>query len=206
MFFYPTAPNRLLPQDIPGYEPTADDEDGDEPDAWGWFQFRKDGGSGTYHFFTEGMAALAVAIAEAGGVDGVLGFSQGGAVAALLASAMETPSRPVPGDGAGSWVEAVRQANGGRPLKFAAVYSGFFAPPADLQWLYEPPIRTPTLHFIGSLDTVVEEGRSRLLVERCVDPLVIVHPGAHFVPVSKEWAMPLSGFIKKSCLDDVVEA
>jgi hypothetical protein len=94
----------------------------------------------------------------------------------------------------------VREANGGRPLKFAVIYSGFWATPPDLVWLYEPKITTPTLHFLGSLDTVVDHSRSEGLVERCVDPLVLTHPGGHHVPVSKEWAMPLAGFVKK-CIE-----
>jgi len=152
------------------------------------------------------MTSLAAAIAAAGGVDGVVGFSQGGAMAALLASALETPARsPAASDGDCSWLEAVRAANAGRPLRFAAVYSGFFAPPAELQWMYEPHIKTPTLHYLGSLDTVVEEQRSRALIAKCVDPIVVVHPGGHYVPVSKEWVLPLVGFIKKSCEDDAEE-
>ncbi len=209
VLLYPTAPIRLLPGDIPGYEPPAAAATGDEQpqsDSWAWF--RKDEASGAYRHFSEGMTALAAALAEAGGdVDGVLGFSQGGAMAALLAAALEAAARPVPSqeDGSSSsssWVRAVREANGGRPLRFAVIYSGFFAPPAELQWLYEPPIRTSTLHFIGSLDTVVDEGRSRALVDRCVDPLVVVHPGGHHVPVSREWAMPLVGFFKKCMVDE----
>ncbi len=139
----------------------------------------------------------------------MLGFSQGGALAALVAAALEggassssSPPRAPPGPGPEwAWVAALRVANGGRPLRFAAVYSGFWGPPPDLGWLYDPPIRTPTLHFLGSLDTVVDEERSQALVERCVDPIVLVHPGGHYVPVSKDWVMPLSGFIKK-CLEE----
>jgi hypothetical protein len=137
-----------------------------------------------------------------GFVDGVIGFSQGGCMAAMLASAMEE-SRSTEAASAKEhegWVKAVRDANRGRPLKFAVIYSGFYAVPDDLAWLYEPKIKTPTLHFLGSLDTVVEESRSRGLVERCEEPLVMVHPGGHYVPVSKEWAMPLAGFIRK-CLE-----
>ncbi|KAK0726885.1 serine hydrolase-domain-containing protein [Lasiosphaeria miniovina] len=135
-------------------------------------------------------------------IDGVVGFSQGGSMAAMLAAAMEIETmgqglRPPPPEHA-AWVSAVRRANSRRPLKFAVVYSGFYAPPEDLRWLYEPAkIATPTLHFIGSLDTVVDETRSQALVDRCQDPLVIVHPGGHYVPISKEWVMPLVGFIRK---------
>jgi hypothetical protein len=48
------------------------------------------------------------------------------------------------------------------------------------------------------LDTVVEEERTRGLVERCVggEERVVVHPGGHFVPVGKEWVGALVGFIR----------
>lgn len=138
-------------------------------------------------------------------ISGVVGFSQGGSMAAMLAAAMESPRRPVPPGAEWDWVRAVREANNNYPLRFAVIYSGFYAPPAELAWLYEPRIRTPTLQFIGSLDTVVDETRSRGLVARCEDPVVVVHPGGHHVPVSKEWVMPLVGFIRKVLVDDAQE-
>lgn len=180
MLFYPTAPNALSAKDIPGYQPPEndDDESSTTPDAWAWL--RMDRATGTYRLLPAGMQRVAACIRDdAGGhVDGVIGFSQGGFMAGAVAAALE-PSRVVepPSPEAEAWVSALRSANGGRALKFAVVYSGFFAPPsAGLGWLYEGGIRTPTLHFIGSLDTVVDEGRSRGLVERCVDPAVVVHP------------------------------
>lgn len=200
---YPTAPNRLLARDIPGYQPPAPppgqqdagDHDGDyQPDTWAWF--RKDEATGTYRLLAEGMAAVAAAIREAGGVDAVCGFSQGGAMAAVVAAALE-PERPVPQGPDGSWALALRDANGGRPLKFAVSYSGFFGPVDALKWCYEPKIKTPTLHYVGSLDTVVDESRSQGLIDRCQDPVLVVHPGGHHVPVAKEWVMPLAGFIKQ---------
>ncbi|KAK3939742.1 dihydrofolate reductase [Diplogelasinospora grovesii] len=209
---YPTGPSRLSPRDIPGYEPPEDvsvDDVDEKTDSWAWF--RKDEASNTYRLLDQGMNRLAEVMAECntasataaaddggskkGVIDGVIGFSQGGSMAAMLASAMEeTRSAPESEQG---WVTAVRKANGDVPLKFAVIYSGFYAVPDNLAWLYEPKIRTPTLHFIGSLDTVVDEARSQGLVDRCQDPVVIVHPGGHYVPVSKEWAMPLAGFIRK---------
>lgn len=205
---YPTAPNRLSAADIPGYPSpsssvpggasAADEEAPETTDAWAWF--RKDEASGSYRLLDEGMARLAQCIRDdAGGrVDGVMGFSQGGFVASLLAAVLE-PGRKLPEEDKGSarWAAALREANGGRALKFAVVYSGFFAPQAELAWLYEPKISTPTLHFIGSLDTVVEEGRSRGLVARCEEPVVAVHPGGHYVPVSRDWVNPLVGFVRK---------
>ncbi|KAI1140906.1 serine hydrolase FSH [Hypoxylon sp. FL0543] len=212
---YPTAPHRLRPSDIPGYVPAEtsndQDEDEDEGDSWAWF--RKDEATGSYRGLEAGMRAIARAIADAGGVDGVCGFSQGGATAALVASALERPYRtppppssavasPSPSDADAkeadwSWVDALRAANDHQPLKYCVVYSGFYAPPEALRWLYEPKIATPTLHFLGSLDTVVEESRSRGLVDRCQDPTVVVHPGGHYVPVAKDWVMVLVGWLRQ---------
>ncbi|KAK4211767.1 serine hydrolase-domain-containing protein [Rhypophila decipiens] len=201
------------------------DKEEEAIDSWAWFRKDEMNTDGRYRFLGEGMQSLAGAMkqdaaetgtdgvegtegkeAEAGEgekedkvIDGVIGFSQGGAMAALLASAMEKTERAVPKEHE-EWVKLVREANKGVPLKFAVSYSGFFATPQDLAWLYEPKIKTPTLHFLGSLDVVVEEARVRGLVERCEDPHVVVHPGGHYVPVSKEWVMQLVGFVK-SCME-----
>ncbi|KAI1655952.1 serine hydrolase-domain-containing protein [Daldinia decipiens] len=207
---FPTAPHRLRPSDIPGYVPPEEDEDDEESDNWAWF--RKDEATGAYRGFEEGMQSIAAEIAKAGGIDGVCGFSQGGAVAALVAAALEQPYRDPPSSSHAaspsdpssqpeeadwSWVNELRRANNNQALSFSVVYSGFYAPIDSLRWLYEPPITTPTLHFLGSLDTVVEESRSKGLVDRCKDPTVIVHPGGHYVPVAKDWAMALAGWLRQ---------
>ncbi|KAH6605248.1 serine hydrolase fsh [Trichoderma cornu-damae] len=205
VLIYPTGPVRLLPSDSPGFRPSAEPQGGDSlsaedvPAAWAWW--RKDDATNSYRRFDEGMAVVAEAIREAGGVDGVCGFSQGGAMTGLVAAALE-PSRPVLEGPGGDWARRLREANGGRPVKFAVSYSGFYAGVDALEWLYEPKIRTPTLHYIGSLDTVVDESRTQGLVDRCEEPVVVVHPGGHHVPVSKEWVMPLAGFIRDHASGD----
>ncbi|KAM7197941.1 serine hydrolase domain containing protein [Naviculisporaceae sp. PSN 640] len=219
--FGPSSSNAQEPDDgqIITDAELAKEKEEEAIDSWAWF--RKDDVGGGYRFFAEGMKSLAGDIRaalepqgdvegvkevegekkegeEEAVIDGVIGFSQGGAMAALLASAMES-GRNVPTEHQ-EWVTKVREANKGQPLKFAVSYSGFFATPEDLGWLYEPKVRTPTLHFLGSLDVVVEENRVRGLIERCEDPHVVVHPGGHYVPISKEWVMPLVGFVR-NCLE-----
>lgn len=231
-FIYPTGPHRLRPQDIPGFVPSGDTaSDDDSSDAWAWF--RKNEVDGTYRGFEAGVRAVADAIRASSSaddsdndsnearVDGVIGFSQGGCFASLVAAALETstsasgtsPVRALPDPSttpspsaetpAGqeadwSWIPYLTSANNNHPLKFCVIYSGFYTPVPGLQWLLEnPPIQTPTAHFIGSLDTVVDEERSQALVERCADPKVFVHPGGHYVPVAKQWSMALVGYIKE---------
>lgn len=194
ILIYPTGPNRLRLADIPGFNPDSAKDDDEEPEMWSWF--RKHDASGEYRHFDEGMETVSKAIKEAGGIDAVCGFSQGGAMTGFVTSALE-PDRTVPDGAENDWARKLREANGGKGVKFGIIYSGFFGPVDMLKWLYEPKIKTPTLHVIGSLDTVVEESRSQGLVDRCENPQVITHPGGHHVPVSKEWAMPIAGFIKQ---------
>ncbi|KAI0536837.1 serine hydrolase FSH [Xylaria digitata] len=209
---FPSGPHRLRPSDIPGYVPPEDPslEDGDEDELDNWSWFRKDEASGLYRGIEDGMRVIASTIREAGGVDGVLGFSQGGCMAALVAAALEhphhTPPPPSPETPDSAWLQELREANNNRPLKFGVIYSGFYATPASLQWLYDPAIATPTLHFLGGLDTVVEEKRSQALFERCQDPMVITHPGGHYVPVARDWVMPLVGWLRQRCLEAAEES
>lgn len=194
---YPTGPHKLQPSDIPGFQPREGAEDSDaELDAYGWFLHDEE--PGLLRGFEEGMRSIADAIQDAGGVDGVLGFSQGGAVGALVAAALEEDRELPENEMQRGWVKRLREANGGRSLRFCIVYSGFVTRPgAQLGWLYEGGIKTPSCHFFGSGDTVVEEPRCRALAERFIEPDLIVHPGGHHVPVRKEWVTPLLGFLKK---------
>jgi hypothetical protein len=63
--------------------------------------------------------------------------------------------------------------------------------------LYNPKIRTPTLHLIGTVDTVVGEDRSRDLASKCVEPSILPHAGGHHVPHNKFIVGAVAGFIGK---------
>lgn len=207
VLIYPTAPVKLTVDDVVGWERRQEPIKDFEPDTWAWF--RKDEAQGKYAHLEEGMNRIAEALRQAreeakregdedGGVEGVIGFSQGGCMGGMLASALEGGHEPATEEERaehGRWLEAVREANGGRPLKFVVVYGGFRAVPPDLAWLYDPKIATPTMHWIGSLDTVVSEERSMGLVDRCVDPAVVNHPGGHFVPIDPRNVNALVAFI-----------
>ncbi len=162
-----------------------------------------------YEGLEKGMEAIARCIQEKGPFEGVVGFSQGAAAAAMVASllegaprleafrraeregGMEYPSSFLAGDGEG---EAFVQG----PLKFAVCYSGFRAPGALYRGFYEPEIRTKVLHVLGQVDVVVDEVRGRELVRVCEggEGNVVVHPGGHFVPSQKPWLDAVVGFVK----------
>ena len=203
--FYPTGPIRLLPADIPGFDISSAQGDS-ESDSWGWW--KRETGSGKYFGLKQGLDSIAAAIKEAGGIDGVIGFSQGAAGAGMVASLLESnrqrafeaalKSNPDAFAYPASWEQMIKET-GQQPLKFAVSYSGFYAPNELYKGFYEPKISTPMCHFIGSLDSVVEESRSLALVDVCVEARKVYHPGGHFVPAGKDMAGVLVGFIRECC-------
>jgi len=211
---YPTGPLPLRPADIPGFV-SSSQEDGDEreTDSFAWWR-RQNGDSPLYIGMEKGLEKIAETIRQEGPFDGVIGFSQGGAATAIVASLLEPGRR-----------EAFESANkrdpqkfkypssfvtdDGKviqlPLKFGIVYSGFAAPFELYSAFYEPKLTTPVLHFLGSLDTLVDERRSRVLIDSCENgpQRVATHPGGHFLPSQKVWLDAAIGFIKE-CVNGVV--
>ncbi|PSK34884.1 hypothetical protein B9Z65_1467 [Elsinoe australis] len=215
---------------------------GDEDEAWGWWVKRTErdaglpGGERTvYEGLEQSLGLWARTLREEGPFDGVLGFSQGGCAAGLLAGLLEKGRREKfvaergrdgkalgfpeglvrGGEGEVAGEEGEEQGNGlvHPPLKFAVVYSGFRTPEGmGYDAFFEGGLTTPTLHFIGSVDTVVEEHRCMALVEACRGGIgkdrasqkeaeqrhkVVYHPGGHFVPSSQKPSVnAVVGFIR----------
>jgi len=222
---YLVAPHKLASADLPGYNPDALDTSLEEaPEAYGWWR-RKDHdvrgppphtvqGSGTeivYEGLPLAMEQIAQCIREEGPFDGVVGFSQGAACGAMVASLLEgvrrlDAFRRAEKEGGiaypASFLEKGIAGIGGfvqGPLKFAVLYSGFVAPGRKYAAFYEPKIRTAVLNVLGQVDVVVEEERGRQLVEACEggEGRVVIHPGGHFVPSQKAWLDAVVGFVKE---------
>jgi fermentation-respiration switch protein FrsA (DUF1100 family) len=182
--------------------------------VWGWWI--RETGTGLYTGIDEGLKTIRESIREMGGIDGVIGFSQGAGAAAFVASLLEDGREEAFNalkekddkvykypDG---WREMKKELGQGQ-LKFCVSYSGFYAPHDAYRVFYEPEIKTPVLNVIGSLDSVVEENRSTGLIERCSEGnrKVVYHPGGHFVPIGKDMAGMLIGFIRQCCGEKKVE-
>ncbi|KAF2273644.1 FSH1-domain-containing protein [Westerdykella ornata] len=204
---YPTAPIRLAPADVP-FAVSNNTEGGDkeETEAWAWWRRKGDGTPYVYEGLEKGLAHIAEVLKTEGPFDGVIGFSQGGCAAGMLASLLDPGRREAfqaaQQNGGIPYPEAFeKDTEEGKaqihpPLKFAVSYSGFA--PVDTpfyQAFYEPKIKTPVLHFLGTLDTVVEEARSLALVKACENSegRVVYHPGGHFLPSSQK--APVSALI-----------
>lgn len=167
-------------------------------------------GGGRYEGLEEGLASIAGAINEMGGIDGVVGFSQGAAAAGMVAALLQPGRKEI-------MERYVQDRNGkqgilgwpkswdGLPemhpegVRFAVSYSGFFGANEAYGGMYEGGVTAPFLHFIGSLDCVVEESRSLALVDVTVNGKRVFHPGGHFVPAGKDMGGVLVGFIRDCC-------
>lgn len=189
---YPTGQIQLRPDDVPGFDghPTESTE------AYGWWRRRDDSDPPEYIGIEDAFEEVAKVLKAEGPFDGVIGFSQGACFAAVVASLLEGESRRK------AFQEAQSRSKHAisypksfsdldhPPLKFGIVYSGFIPPGERYEALYKPTIQTPLCHFVGSLDTVVEEARTQKLVDAAggnEQTQVVVHPGGHFVPTSKQY-------------------
>ena len=202
ILLYPTAPIQLLPAEIPGFDLSSTDA----PDSWGWW--KRETGGDKYVGLELGLSHIASTIRDAGGIDAVIGFSQGAAAAAMVASLLQPGRQTTWSDVEFPYPESWADLPALHPdgLKFAVCYSGFSTPNTLYKGFYEPKISCPTIHFIGSLDTVVEESRSLALAEGCADAQTVFHPGGHFVPVGKEMGGVVVGFIRSCCEEKVEES
>lgn len=207
---YPTGPLRLKPSDIPGYEP-SDNAEEEEIEAYGWWRRSNTADPPLYQGMDDGLAAVAKVIAEQGPFDGVIGFSQGATMAAMVTALLEPgrketfqhfekdTSEGAPGIPFPTAFEQLQHP----PLKFALLYCGFRAPGARYRAFYEnPPIQTPALHILGTLDSVVDESRSKALMDAFAgepekDGSVVFHPGGHFVPSQRPYLDAAVQFIRK---------
>ncbi|KAK5164347.1 uncharacterized protein LTR77_010043 [Saxophila tyrrhenica] len=216
---YPTAPIRLDVTDIPGYDVDGDKE---SPEAYGWWRRKGDAEPFVYAGMEQGLAKIAEVLKNEGPFDGVLGFSQGGAAAGMVASLLESGRREAfeqaQAKGGMRYPDAFTEDTGfvegmvHPPMKFAVSYSGFGASTNALyQAFYTPKIQTPMLHFLGSVDTVVSEERSLRLVDACIQgrgreggvQRVVTHPGGHTLPSQKQYVAALVTFIREAVSEDV---
>jgi pimeloyl-ACP methyl ester carboxylesterase len=120
--------------------------------------------------------------ASDGPFDGVLGFSQGAALAALVVG--RCTHDPVDG--------APRPSPG-----FAVLIGGFPSRDPRHAQLYQPPggIDAPSLHIIGRADAVVPSRVSHDLAGRFRAPVVVEHDGGHVVAATPEVRWAASRFL-----------
>ncbi|KAJ7594261.1 FSH1-domain-containing protein [Mycena floridula] len=120
--------------------------------------------------------------------DGVFGFSQGAALAALLAALLERPH---------VYPEFLTDGQPPHPpFQFCVAVAGFRIssnPLVDI--IYGDSYSTPTLHVVGRTDIIVTPERAQKLVDLSSDKRVEEHDGGHFVPSKANWRKFLKDYL-----------
>lgn len=210
---FPTGPLRLRSSDVPGFDPSINSGH-DDLEAYGWWRRSNTADPPEYFGIEDGLSEVARTLSTEGPFDGVAGFSQGAALAAMVSSLLEgqqrrdafqhlrcQSSRSIPFPPSFHDIQHP-------PLKFCILYSGFVAPGERYRAFYDPPISTRSCHFIGSLDSVVEEGRCRALIDGFggeAEAQLVIHPGGHFLPSSKNFLDVVVNFIAKVVRPDTLK-
>jgi len=131
----------------------------DAPDTTGQFMWWNSGAGTSVYDGAEASLRHLSELVDALEIDGVIGFSQGGAVAGLLAALRTTD------------------------LRFAICISGFPSrADAHRMLMVRESIDLPSLHIYGEQDVLMDIPRSLALADCFVDPVVASHPGGHFQP------------------------
>jgi hypothetical protein len=113
-------------------------------------------------------------------VDGLFGFSQGAALAGLLAALRESPRAPR-----------------GLDFRFAIMVGGFTSFLPQHADLFPRPLRIPSVHVIGRSDGIVPRSDSLKLADRFTGPLILEHSGGHVIPDDRAVAEPIAGFLTR---------
>ncbi|NXT16996.1 OVCA2 Esterase, partial [Prunella fulvescens] len=128
----------------------------------------------------ESLSAVAAALAEHGPFDGLLGFSQGAALAAMVC--------------------ALRARGDPRfPVAFAVLVAAFASRAPAHGHFYREPIALPSLHVVGDTDAVIAAPLSRELAQCFVEPVVLTHPGGHFIPAAAAQKKAYLEFLERFC-------
>lgn len=151
----------------------------------GWWR-KADAARGEYAGLDASLASLRNVLSQERYV-GVLGFSQGAAMAAVLAALLENPS-----------LQPTFLINGEPlhpPFQFCVAVSGFKPSGPICTSLFASSYSTPTLHVLGKTDVVVSEERSKTLLNVSSNRRVEWHDGGHCVPSKKQWRAFLRAYI-----------
>ncbi|XP_022253448.1 uncharacterized protein LOC106469268 [Limulus polyphemus] len=112
-----------------------------------------------------------------GPFDGILGFSQGAAMVTLLCALKETKAFPY-------------------QFSFVFLIAAFKSNSKPHEDLYCNTIETPSLHVIGDTDSVIPKEMSETLLNCYLNPVVVQHPGGHYIPVSGQYKTQYLQFLQ----------
>ena len=157
-------------------------------DGYGWWfssksrSFEAHATSDCDDGFEQSLEAIKAFNAAEGPFDGVMAFSQGAALLVIL---------------------CLMQAQGkildeiGFEFGFAIMVAPFKSRSCQHnRWFEGPRVRIPTLIVIGDDDKVIEREMSDAILETFHEPVILRHPGGHFVPATGKQKQVYIDFLK----------
>ena len=210
-FVYLDGPVKLETHDIPGsaavYHRAGDHRD--EHDMRAWFDVRGVRNPPTgLHRSLEFLAATLKAL---GPFDGIVAFSQGTIVGAIVASLLQGDVRRRAYEAALEQSDDILEYPTSfadirhPPLKFALFYASRVGTGDYSSWMYQHPrIQTPFCHFYGEWDPMVGYGQRDAVLERVRGDeaaMVVAHGGGHFGPTDRGSTETACRFVKR-CMAD----
>jgi predicted esterase len=145
-------------------------------------------GAKRYEGWKRSLDTIRSAFVREGPFDGVLGFSQGAALAALLVGL-----RP-----RGGRVDTEPQS---LDFGFAVMIGGFVTADGELARLYgeRSNYDLPSVHIIGRSDNAVPRDASLELASKFNDPLILEHDGGHMIPNAPPIRQGVRAFLEEAC-------
>ncbi|KAG9948012.1 hypothetical protein KCU85_g5443, partial [Aureobasidium melanogenum] len=131
-------------------------------------------------------------------VDAIIGFSQGAALAVMVAAILENTTErraAMAKQGSPFLFSSIPQ----QPLKFVIAYSGFKGSPAFYSGFYKPKLSTPVLHILAKLDHMIAPEDSAKLIRSCRNSEVAEHLGGHWIPKDRGMVSLVSTYIRRVC-------
>jgi predicted esterase len=202
-FVFPTAPFALSRDALPPFSMDGATKQDKHIDAYTWWHIAGQKPDLHYDGLDTAMSHIADTIVKHGPFDGAIGFSQGAAATAMLASLLQKgrkdafnsaqvksgiayPSTFIRG-------HAAIQA----PLKFAVAFSGFGGTQLpQYRAFYQPKITTPMLHVLGKADDFIKGPMTQELIDSCADSQVCYHGGGHAVPQEPQCIEQVVDFVR----------
>ncbi|KAL4751909.1 hypothetical protein BDW72DRAFT_192420 [Aspergillus terricola var. indicus] len=140
-------------------------------------------------------------------IHAAVGFSQGGALAAMITALCDASTNLKRRDALvkqGLPVESfLRNLPGQQPLSFVVCISGFRGTMKYYSSFYEPILSTPSFHIIAKLDTMVADIKSRDLVDVFQSPEVAHHGGGHYIPRDRALLETVGEFVGRAYIKRV---
>jgi predicted esterase len=182
-FTYITAPHKVILIDDMNQVDNIDIGQSKDEEQYGWFfnrddhTFRGIRKGGPAIGFEDSVRLVEDVFEKEGPFDGILGFSQGACFVGLLCDLHQRGLLNCKFD-------------------FAIMASGFKSGSLSHMKYFNEIITLPTLHIFGETDQIIPTEMSEQLSSAFLEPVILKHPGGHYLPATAQQKSVYQSFLK----------